>query len=331
MSVRITRRDVTLGGVAVAVGGPAIISALLARDATAQGATPPAASSAFAGLDLPMLEITVNTDSFEGPPSEIPAGRYLVTATFAAGLPEDNGAIDFIQPPAGHSTDELLQIIGAFTQAASTPAAMDMGGTPPAGAEEMGAAPPPVVYESTFAGGAGGPSGMSAQVVVDLGPGDWILWGDDPAAPQQPVTFTVTGDMPADLPTPTADVTATLVDFAITIDGSLTAGNHIMQVTNEGAEPHFILVFKAPDGLTNDQFGQLVTMEEGATPPAGLPYSESDFQPWVYVSTESIGMTQWAELQLDAGTYAAACFFPTAGTGVPHANHGMHTVFTVAG
>jgi hypothetical protein len=328
-TIRTTRRQLALGAVATALGGPAILS-LVSDSVAAQEATP-GASSAFANLGLPTLDITVTTDSFEGMPSEIPAGRYLVTATYADDLPEGNGAIDFIQPPAGHTTDELLGIIGGFAQAEASPSAMTMSGTPAAGGEEMGGAPPPVIYESTFAGGTGGASGMSSQAVVDLSPGDWILWGDDPAAPQQPVTFSVTGDMPADLPAPDADITVTLVDFGITFDGNLTAGDHIIQVTNEGAEPHFVLVFKAPDGLTNDQFGQLVTMQEGATPPADMPYSESDFQPWLYVSTESIGVTQWAEARLDAGTYAAACFFPTAGTGVPHANHGMHTVFTVAG
>ena len=35
-------------------------------------------------------------------------------------------------------------------------------------------------------------------------------------------------------------------------------------------------------------------------------------------------------VSLEAGTYAAACFFPTAGTGEPHAMKGMHTVFTVS-
>jgi len=327
MSVYITRRQLTLGTIAAAIGGPALLS-MLSEPVVAQVATP-SASSALAGPGLPTLDITVGTDSFEGMPPTIPAGRYLVTATCAKGLQGDSGAVDFLRPPSGHSVDELLGIIGAAGQMASSPPAMTTG-TPPAGSAKMDGAPPPVVYESTFAGGIGGASGTVHHVVIDLEPGDWILWGDDPSAPQTPVTFTVTGDMPTDLPAPTSDITATLVDFAITVEGSLTAGDHVIEVTNEGAEPHFLLLFSAPDGLTNDQFAEVLGLDAGATPPADLPYKESDFMPLLQTGTQSIGTTQWTEATLDAGTYAAACFFPTAGTGEPHAMKGMHTVFTVA-
>lgn len=34
-------------------------------------------------------------------------------------------------------------------------------------------------------------------------------------------------------------------------------------------------------------------------------------------------------IELTTGTYLAACFFPTAGTGVPHALNGMFDVFKV--
>lgn len=47
-------------------------------------------------------------------------------------------------------------------------------------------------------------------------------------------------------------------------------------------------------------------------------------------ATQSIGTVTWVPVHLDAGTYAAVCFFPTAGTGEPHAFMGMHTVFTVS-
>lgn len=329
MSVYITRRQLTLGTIAAAIGGPALLS-ILSEPVAAQEATP-GVSSAFAELGLPTLDITVTNDGFEGVPSETAAGRYLVTANFAGDLQAGNGQLDFIRPPEGHTTDEILGILGMFAQAQASPEAMDMGGTPASGSDQGGGAPPAVIYESTFAGGIGAPSGATAQVVLDLEPGDWILWGDDPAAPQQPVTFTVTGDMPAGLPAPQADITATLVDFAITFDGSLTAGDHVLQVTNEGAEPHFLLLETAPDGLTNDQFGELLMLPDGATPPANLPYKESDFMPLMIVDTISIGMSAWTTVSLQAGTYAAACFFPTAGTGEPHAMKGMHTVFTVTG
>ena len=55
-------------------------------------------------------------------------------------------------------------------------------------------------------------------------------------------------------------------------------------------------------------------------------------QPIVYTPTQSIGTTTWHQIEFPAaGTYLAACFFPTAGTGVPHAMNGMTDVFKVTG
>lgn len=321
MSTPITRRDFTLGGVAAIVGGPTLVSALLARDAAAQSATPSAGPD-LSSYGYPTLDITVNTDGFDGIPSETAAGRYLLNVTVASDV--DYGSIGFLRPPESSSTDEMLGIIQMFSQMAATPSADASGG-------EEGGAPPPVFYQATWAGGIGGPGGSALQVVIDLGPGDWIAWGDDPEATQQPVTLTVTGDLPADLTAPDADITVTLVDFGITFDGNLTAGDHVLQVTNEGAEPHFVIVFSAPDGLTDDEWGQLVMYDpndSSATPPA-VPYTQDQFTPLLETAEVSIGVSQWVPWTLEAGTYAAACYFPTAGTGVPHAGMGMHTVFTV--
>jgi hypothetical protein len=86
---------------------------------------------------------------------------------------------------------------------------------------------------------------------------------------------------------------------------------------------------KVPDGTTNDQLAQLLMLPDDATPPAGLP-NPADFEDLVSTDTISIGNSMWTPLTLVSGTYLAVCFFPTAGTGEPHAMKGMHTVFTVA-
>jgi hypothetical protein len=321
MAVTVNRRVFSVGGLAAIVAGPTLVSSLLSRAALAQGAD-------LASLGLPTLDITITADAFEGVPAELASGRYLVTASIADDL--DNGAFSFMRPPEGHTVDELLGIIGMFAQIEASPAATDMSATPAGGEAEMGGAPPSVVYQSTFAGGVGGPGGATMQVVIDLGPGEWILWGDDPAATQAPVVLTVTGAMPADPPEPESDITVTLVDFAISVEGNLTAGDHIVWVANEGAEPHFLYVMKGPDGLTDEQFGLMLSLPEGATPPADILYQESDFTPLLVTGTQSIGTSLWTTATLESGTYAAACYFPTAGTGEPHAMKGMHTVFTVS-
>lgn len=335
----LSRRSFTFGGLALALGS----SAILTSRAAAQNATATAGGGDLASLGLPTLDITVNADSFDGAPSgDLAAGRYLLTAKIADGV--EFGAAAFMSPPAGMSAEEFMSAAGVG--GGGTPPSGAAGGTPPAGAapegspaagEQQGGGEemqlPLFVYKAMFAGGAGGPGGTTAQAVIDLPPGEWIMWGDDPSAPQPPVTFNVTGDMPADLPEPNADITFTLIDFAISVDGNLSAGDHVVKVQNHGAQPHFVVVMKGPDSMTNDDLVAVLNMEMGMEPagtPAPLPFDpEKDLMPVAQTSTQSIGTELWTMMSLESGTYAALCFFPTAGEGMPHAVHGMHTVFKV--
>jgi hypothetical protein len=333
MSTSVSRRSFTLGGIAAALGTSTVLTLPMAQRAAAQDATAMAGGD-FSSLGLPTLDITVNADGFDGaPPSDLAAGRYLLTATIAEGV--EFGAAAFMSPPPGMSAEDFLMQAGVGGggegEGATTPEAVPAG-SPPAteGGEEEAQMLPLFIYRATFAGGTGGPGGSSSQVVIDLPPGEWILWSDDPAGTQPPVIFNVTGDMPADLAEPTADITMTMIDFAINAEGTLTAGDHHVKVQNNGAQPHFLIILKGPDTLTNELVGQLLASEiSGATPP-DMPFNpDTDLMPAGQTATQSIGTTQWVALSLEAGTYLAACFFPTAGEGLPHAYHGMHTVFTV--
>jgi hypothetical protein len=325
MSMPISRRTFTAGAagsIVTLLSSGAIAVPLPLLRAAAQG-------SDLASLGLPTMDITVTGTAFEGIPAETAAGRYLINLTVNEDV-TDGGQVDFVSPAPGHTVDEFLGLIGGGATPQASPEAMGAEASPVAeGGEEEGPLPT-FVYQAHFAGGAACLPGTT-QAVVDLPPGEWIAWGDDPGVPQPPVTFTVTGEMPADLPEPEADVMATLIDFAITIDGALTAGDHIIRVENQGAQPHFLLLFKGPDELTNEMVTQLIEAEmSGGTPPA-LPFNpDTDLMPVAYTPTQSLGTVQWAKLSLEAGTYMAACFFPTAGEGLPHAFHGMHTVFTVS-
>jgi hypothetical protein len=320
MNVPVTRRAFTLGTLAAGLGGPAILS-LVTEQAAAQDATPSSATD-LASYGFPTLDISITADSFEGVPSETAAGRYLVTTTVAGDV--DSGAASFVRPPEGTSVDDLIAAVQGPGAEAS----------PAAGSDEGGGAPPLVFYEATWPGGNDAPGGASSQAVFDLGPGDWMVWNGDPEVDLAPVTMTVTGEMPADLTEPDADVTITFVDFAISVEGNLTAGDHIARIENQGAEPHFVDLMKGPDGLTDADVTIIVNAMAAppdGTPPA-LPYNpDTDFSDVLVTSAQSIGVVQWVPVTLEAGTYVAICFFPTAGTGEPHAMKGMHTVFTVAG
>jgi hypothetical protein len=325
MSGTMSRRSFAVGTVATILGGAAVLSTPLGRLVAAQGAD-------LASLGLPTLDLSVSNTGFEGMPESVEAGRYLVNLTAAADM-EFGGNAAFAAPGPNSTVDDLLMIMGGGgTPEASPVAEASAAASPEAGGEEEMGAPPTFVYQAHFAGGAFAMGGQTGQAVVDLTPGDWILWGDNPESGQQPIVFTVTGEMPADLAEPAADINVTFIDFGIAVDGSLTVGDHLMRIENQGAQPHFLFLAKGPDAMTNDDVAALLDWEmqgmQGEPPVDWNP--DTDLIPAASTSTQSIGTVMWAPVTLEAGTYLAACFFPTAGEGLPHAYHGMHTVFTVS-
>ena len=326
MSSTMSRRTFTagtVGSLAALLSGGALLS-LPSLKVLAQ-------ATDLASLGYSTLDITVTTDSFTNAPTELKAGRYLLTVTVGEGV--DMGSVSFVAPPAGTSAEDFLNttVLPLF----APPASPEAAASPAAGGGgEQEFVLPSAVYQAHFAGGAYAMPNMPGQAVVDLGPGEWILIGDDPrASPQTPAVFTVTGEMPADLAEPPADITVTFIDFGINVEGTLTAGDHILKLQNNGAQPHFLFLAKGPDSMTNDQIAEILTMEMGgpSASPSALPFDpEKDLMPVFNSVTQSIGTAQWVTVSLEAGTYAAMCFFPTAGEGLPHAFHGMHTVFKVS-
>jgi hypothetical protein len=309
---------------------PLFAVSLAAQDAT------PTAGGALADLGLPTLDVTVNADAFEGIPDSLEAGRYLVTATAGDEVDEFGGGVAFIQP-SGMTGEEFIAMFSGMSgeggpdAGPATPADMAVTDASPeaAGEEEMGGLPP-VFYESPMAGGVYAPPGMSAQVVLDLTPGEWVAWGDSPFATQQPVVFEVTGEMPADLVEPASSATLTMSEYAIEVTaGELTAGTHVIRVDNAGAQPHFVGWVQGPDGLTEEQI-QTVLDEEMQAEMTGTPPAYSDFNPEedlmdvTFTATQSTGTSQWVVVEnVEAGTHVLICFVEDIEDGMPHAFHGM--------
>jgi hypothetical protein len=288
----------------------------------------------FASLGYPELDITVTDTGFEGVPDSTAAGRYLVNVTNNMNQSADSPAIvAFMSPtPIGMTADEFLGALagmGGGGAPSASPAADE--GSADSGSDDEESGPLPLfIYQIYFAGGAAAAPGTAGQAVIDLKPGEYVVWGDDPSMPQQPVVMTVTGDFPESVDDPEADITATLIDFAIQFEGNLTPGSHVMKVQHAGAQPHFLEVDKGPDSMTKDQVMEALMADESATPTAG-GLDENAIQPVYYSPTQSIGTVTFQHIDLEPATYLAACFFPTAGTGVPHAMEGMIDVFTVSG
>lgn len=299
----------------------------------------------LSSVDLPTLDITVTADTYEGIPESLEAGRYFVAITAGEDTGEFGAGVAFLQP-AGMTGDEFITMLGEMMgppdesgvgSAAATPMEGGAGEASPAaaGGEMMG--PPPFLFESTMAGGAYAPPGQTVHVVLDLTPGSWVAWGDDPSAPQMPLAFEVTGEMPADLVEPESTATLTMSEYAIEVtEGELTTGSYVVKIDNDGAQPHFVGIVKVRDGLTEDQLMTALDeeMQAGMT---GTPTVYSDFNPdeeaedVAFSGTQSNGTSQWIELaDVQAGTYVLICFFPDIQDGMPHAFHGMYAIVEVA-
>lgn len=288
--------------------------------------------SGLADLGLPGLNVTVTGTGFEGIPETLEAGRYLVTVTAGEDTGEFGGSVAFVQP-VGVAVEEFLAVL-------SGPPEDGGAGTPAAGgeeAEEMGA-PPPFVYDATYAGGTYAPApGQTGEIVLDLGPGQWIAWADDIFSPQEPVVFEVTGEMPADLVEPETSATLSMGEYMIAVsEGELIAGPQVIKIENTGAQPHFLFSSQGPDGMTEEQIG-VALEEEMAAGDTGTPPAYSDLNPdedlseeGFYSGTQSMGTAVWLPVNLEAGSHVVVCFFPDMGDGMPHAYHGMYTVVEVS-
>lgn len=288
-----------------------------------------AQDDAFGDLGLPEITVNVTNTAFEGLPEETAAGRYLVTVNAAEDM-EFGGGISFVQP-AGMGAQEFLDALGGPPEPElvdGTPELAEVEGE--SEGEEMGG-PPPFFFESAMAGGVFAMAGTSAHVVLDLTPGEWVAWSDDPEAPQEPVILNVTGEMPADLPEPESSATITMAEFSIEVtEGELTTGPQVVALTNVGAQPHFLLVTRGPDSMTIDDIAAILDADMTGTPAATDLNPDEDFEDEYFTGTQSTDTTIWITLDLSPGKHALLCFFPDIEDGAPHAFHGMYNLVEVS-
>lgn len=280
-------------------------------------------------LGLPELNITITESTFEGIPEQVEAGRYIVSVSSEDGG-EFGGGVGFVQP-VGVSAEEFLAALSGPPPSA---AEASPEGSPPADGGGMGG-PPPFIYDATYAGGVATLDGEMSQVVLDLTPGEWFAWGDDPGAPQEPVIFEVTGEMPTDLPEPDSSATLVMGEYVIDVSkGELVAGPQVVRIDNVGAQPHFLDFEKGPDGVTEEQIAVVLddinqSMMSGGEPEWTELNPEEDLEIILFTGSQSTGTSIWAPIEFEAGTHVLFCFFPDSSDGMPHADHGMYTVIEV--
>jgi hypothetical protein len=293
----------------------------------------------FSGLDLPTLDITVTADSYEGVPESLEAGRYLLTVNVNEDAGEWGGGAAFIQP-ADMTGDEFIAMMSEMDgppmegMDATPMAHAEMDATPVDGEEDMGM--PAFLFDSVMAGGAFAGPGESAQVVLDLTPGSWVVYGEGPSM-QAPVALEVTGEMPTDLVEPESAATLTMSEYDIQVtEGELSTGSYVVRVDNIGAQPHFIVWVQVPDGLTEEQVQEVLDLEAEAMM-TGTPPAYGDFNPDEdiiderFTATQSTGTSQWIMVEdVQAGTHVLICFYPDLSDGRSHADHGMYRIVEIA-
>jgi len=287
----------------------AVLTVLLAlplglATVAAQDATPIAGASPASGGPYPEVAVTITKDAIQVASGQIPSGYVRLSVTNSS---DDENGIGLVAVPAGESLDTLGQ---------ATP--------------EPNNFLPPFLYTATVAGGPTSiPTGETWTQIVHLDPGQWIIF---PQNDQRPVEVTAAETADSVSEAPTADATITETDFAFAGFEQLAAGPQTVAVTNQGAQPHMLDFFQVPDGTTMDQVEAALSTPDGATPaPGGLQESDIKLVANGQVLLQSSGTTVWMDVDLQAGTYVAACFVIDPETGQPHAMEGMVDLFQVGG
>ncbi|MCO5226841.1 MAG: hypothetical protein M9934_00990 [Thermomicrobiales bacterium] len=254
---------------------------------------------------FPELTLVIEEAGVTGMPDSIEAGRYLVKVTGPELDPERGpSGVIFAQLPEGITAE------GAYEQ---TMAATD--------------GYPEFYLDTFFGGGVAIVSGTEAWVIADLTPGAWhatTLGGSTLAVP-----FEVTGEFPADVATPEADVVLDMfeMDFKI-LEGEFVAGDNVVTVRNSGAQIHFSDISRVPDGTTEEQVEALFNSFMTGTPDPNA-IAEDAATPVGLVPEQSGGTEVTLQISLEPGTYLFTCWAADPETGMPHAMMGMHELITV--
>jgi hypothetical protein len=185
-------------------------------------------------------------------------------------------------------------------------------------------APPPADMVSVGGPNAAMPGG-TAEVTLDLAPGDYTMLCFIPGADGKPHMLkgmmkglTVTqGTSTAVLPTP--DMTVKLTDYTFDMPDTVKAGHHVIRVENGGPQEHEMVFIKLDAGKKGMDFVKWTNGMKGAPP--GSPVNGA--------GALSVGQSNSIQVDLTPGNYALICFVTDTKDKKPHFMHGMVKDITV--
>ena len=206
---------------------------------------------------------------------------------------------------------------------------LDKGKTDADFAAAMKKPGPPPAW-ATFVGGPN-PAlpGGSAEATLSLDAGHYVMMCVIPS-PGSTTPHVMKGMMKAFTVVPAAsggsepaaDATIALSDYTFTVDKPLTAGHHVLKVTNNAAQAHEVVLLELPPGKTAAEMGTWVEKTLMQGPPPGRPIGG--------IAALDKGRSASFPVDLKPGHYGMICFVPDAKDGKPHFDHGMTKDFTVA-
>lgn len=178
-----------------------------------------------------------------------------------------------------------------------------------------------------FAGGVNTtPPGAVQATTLDLKAGDYAVLDFGTGADQVPYMakgmlkpFKVSGV--ANTAEPASDVAVTLKEYTFEMPTELKAGTHTFKVSNQGAQPHEMILFKLADGKTLADMQAFLSNPETGGPPPGEDAGGA--------LPMGAGMRAWTTVNLTPGNYVAVCFVPDPADGKSHLEHGMMMPITV--
>ena len=164
------------------------------------------------------------------------------------------------------------------------------------------------------------PPGATQATTLDLKAGDYAVLDFGAGEDQVPYMakgmlkpFKVSGAVST--AEPASDVAVALKEYTFEMPTELKAGAHTFKVSNQGAQPHEMILFKLADGKTlADMQAFLSNPEAGGPPPGEEAGGALPMAP---------GMRAWTTVDLKPGNYVAVCFVPDPADGKSHLEHGM--------
>jgi hypothetical protein len=283
--------------------GAAVVAALILggcgseRRAEAPPAdAPPAATPAAPTPEI--LTVTASDYKFDAP-DQIPAGLVTIRLT-------NRG-------PSPHHV-QLLRL-GEGKTVADFQAAVQKGGMPTWALPAGGPNPPPV--------------GGTSEVRMPLEAGEYVMVcfiPDTAGVPHmakgmmRPLLVTPATEATASTADTTSDVEMTLVDYDFKLSAPLTAGHHVIRVTNGAKQPHELVFVRLEPGKTPEDFARWGEHHVGPAP-GTLHGGISGIMP---------GTVAYVAVDLPAGDYALLCFVPDMKDGKAHYVHGMKKRMKIA-